>query len=78
MEVWSPSEASNNETNKEDKERRICLPMEKWVKQMMWDTQGFLIFGVYHKKGRQESMWIAVAATGLALSNQSCQESTYA
>eukprot|EP00957_Ditylum_brightwellii_P113601 8661093-Ditylum_brightwellii.AAC.1 len=51
-EVWSPTEASNNEMSGEDKEIRMRSLMEKWMKQIMWDTQGFLGFGVYHKEGQ--------------------------
>eukprot|EP00957_Ditylum_brightwellii_P007022 531181-Ditylum_brightwellii.AAC.1 len=59
---------SNNTTsNNNDNKRQMCSPMEKWLKRvklstknafsfldmkMMWDDQGFLQFGVYHKEGK--------------------------
>eukprot|EP00957_Ditylum_brightwellii_P179747 13692892-Ditylum_brightwellii.AAC.1 len=52
MEVCPPIEASTNRTSGEAIEIRTHSPMEKWLKQMMWDTQGFLRFGVYHKEGQ--------------------------
>eukprot|EP00957_Ditylum_brightwellii_P057686 4374057-Ditylum_brightwellii.AAC.1 len=38
--------------------------MEKWMKRMMWDDQGFLCFGVYHKEGQAIKLTLKTVENG--------------